>query len=150
MVRVHASSVVIDNKAVLLRGPSGSGKSDLALRLIRQGAALLSDDYVSLREEDGAIVAHPPETIAGLIEVRGLGILRLPYCDQAVVHLVADLVSPEDILRLPEKQRVELQEFRGISVRHILIAPFEVSAATKIAFAVSTPSTDILTREQTK
>lgn len=150
MVRIHASSVVIDKKAVLLRGPSGSGKSDLTLRLIEQGATLLSDDYVLLREEDGTIVARPPETIAGLIEVRGLGILRLPYCDQAVVHLVADLVSPEEVPRLPEKQRVELCEFRGVSVRHILIAPFEASAAAKIAFAVSVSSTDILNREQTK
>lgn len=149
MVRVHASSVVIDNKAVLLRGPSGSGKSDLALRLIEQGATLLSDDYVTLRQEDGMIIARPPETIMGLIEVRGLGILRLPYCEQGAVHLIVDLVPAGDVPRLPEKQRVELSEFQGISVRHIRIAPFEASATAKIAFAVSLPSADILNREQT-
>jgi HPr kinase/phosphorylase len=149
MVRIHASSVVIKDKVVLLRGPSGSGKSDLALRLIDQGATLLSDDYVALCEEDGIIIARPPKTIAGLIEVRGLGILRIPYCEQGAVHLVADLVPPDDVPRLPKKQMVELSEFQGISVRHIQIAPFEESATAKIAFALSVPSANILNPEQT-
>lgn len=150
MFRIHASSVVIDNKAVLLRGPSGSGKSDLAVRLIEQGATLLSDDYVSLCEEGGVLVARPPETIGGLIEIRGLGILRMPYCDRAAVHLIADLVSPKDVPRLPEKQWVELEAFQGVSVRHIQIAPFEASATAKIAFAVNGPLENNLNREPTK
>lgn len=150
MKRLHASSVVIDDKAVLLRGPSGSGKSDLAARLIEQGATLLSDDYVEIGETGGELIARAPETIRGLIEVRGLGILRLPYCEQATVGLVADLVPVEKVSRLPEHQWIELEEFRGIVVRHIKIAPFEASATAKITMAMTFPALDDLHRGGTE
>ena len=76
-ILLHATAVAIDGRAVLLRGPSGSGKSDLALRLIDAGARLVADDQSELSRRGDVLMVRAPATIAGLIEVRGLGILRL-------------------------------------------------------------------------
>src|SRR3546814_14236208 len=76
MQTVHATTVALDGTGVLLRGPAGSGKSDLALRLIDQGARLVADDRTALALEGGRIIARAPETIAGRTEVRGLEIGR--------------------------------------------------------------------------
>src|SRR5258706_794686 len=99
--RLHATCVAIGGAAVLLRGPSGAGKSDLALRLIEAGARLVSDDQVLLTAESGRLVARAPAPIAGQIEARGIGIVPVPTATSAPVALVADLVAPEDIERLP-------------------------------------------------
>ena len=74
---VHASTVAIEGRAVLIAGRSGSGKSDLALRLIDRGAVLVSDDYTFVRRADGRLLASPPDTIAGRIELRGVGIVEM-------------------------------------------------------------------------
>jgi len=95
---------------VLLRGPSGSGKSDLALRLIDQGAALVADDQVLLRREDGQILAEPPDILAGLLEVRGLGVLKFPHRAPVPVGLVIDLVETDEVDRMPEEQTLSLLE----------------------------------------
>ena len=76
MVQVHATCIDVDGVGVLLRGPPGSGKSDLALRLISDGARLVADDRAELTVDSGQITVSPPSEIAGLIEVRGLGVLR--------------------------------------------------------------------------
>src|ERR1700691_4997428 len=95
---VHASAVLVGARAVLIRGPSGSGKSRLALELIesaRSGsllfARLVGDDRVYLQAAGGRLLVRPADALAGLIEVRGVGILRLPHEPSAVVGLVVDL-----------------------------------------------------------
>lgn len=97
---VHASCVDIAGAGVLILGPSGAGKSDLALRLIVEGAFLVADDQVALDVQEGRILARCPETIGGLVEVRGSGILRAPWKFSTVLRLAVQLVSivPE---RLP-------------------------------------------------
>lgn len=130
---IHASAVAIGGNAVLLRGPSGCGKSDLALRLIDAGARLVADDQSELRREGDAVVVRAPATIAGLIEVRGLGILRLDVLAEAPVVLVADLVAADTIERLPSPRVVELF---GLALPLIDVAPFEASAVAKLRLAV--------------
>jgi serine kinase of HPr protein (carbohydrate metabolism regulator) len=99
---VHATCVAIGEVGVLLRGPSGSGKSDLALRLIEGGAKLVADDQVVLFEVAGSLLASAPEVLRGKIEVRGCGILDIPYEESVSMRLVIDLVQRDKILRLPE------------------------------------------------
>jgi HPr kinase/phosphorylase len=130
---MHATAVAIDGRAVLLRGPSGSGKSDLALRLIDAGARLVADDQSELRRCGGALLVRAPAPIAGLFEVRGLGILRLDTLAEAPVGLVAELVMAERIDRLPPR-RAEV--ILGVAVPLIEIAPFEASAAAKLRLAL--------------
>jgi len=108
---VHASAVLVGARAVLIRGPSGAGKSRLALALIeaaRTGtlrfAKLVGDDRVHLDPANGRLLVRPAEALAGLIEVRGIGIRRLDYEPQAVVGLVVDLAAA-DAERLPETER---------------------------------------------
>ena len=127
---LHATAVAIDGQAVLLRGPSGSGKSDLALRLIDAGARLVADDQSELSRRGDALIVRAPATIAGLLEVRGLGILRLEALAEAPVGLIADLVRPDRIERLPPRRTGAIL---GITVPLIEVAPFEASARGEIA-----------------
>jgi HPr kinase/phosphorylase len=131
---VHATTVAIDGCGVLLRGPSGSGKSDFALRLIDAGARLVADDQSELVRDGDAILAHAPSAIAGLIEARGIGILRLDPLPAARLELVVDLVAPERVERLPEAASVAIL---GIDLPLIALAPFEASAPTKLRLALS-------------
>jgi HPr kinase/phosphorylase len=130
---MHATAVAIDGKAVLLRGPSGSGKSDLALRLIDAGARLIADDQSELRRCGDGLLVRAPASIAGLFEVRGLGILRLDALAEAPVGLVADLMTADRIDRLPPRRGATIL---GIAVPLIEIAPFEASAAAKLRLAL--------------
>jgi HPr kinase/phosphorylase len=104
---VHASAVLVGDHAVLIRGPSGSGKSQLAFDLILAGragqipaAVLVGDDRVHLQAASGQLVVRPARELAGLIEIRGLGIRRCDFAEQAVVGLVVDL-SATDAERMP-------------------------------------------------
>jgi serine kinase of HPr protein (carbohydrate metabolism regulator) len=132
-MRVHATCIALGASGVLIRGPSGSGKSDLALRLIDDGAALVADDQVDVRAEDGALVAAAPEAIAGLIEVRGVGIVRVPQTGPVPVALVVDLVGREAVERLPGATSVALE---GIDLPRIALCPFEASAPVKVRLAL--------------
>jgi len=99
-VQVHASCVAIRNKGILILGDSGMGKSDLALRLMDGGARLVADDRTELTVEHGRLCARAPKSIAGLIEVRGLGIVAQPFASKAFVALAVKLdAAPQ---RLPE------------------------------------------------
>jgi RNase adaptor protein for sRNA GlmZ degradation len=93
MVLVYGTCVAIGRTSVLLRGPSGSGKSDLALRLIDGGARLVADDQVSVTSAGGWAIAESPPALRGLLEVRGIGILAVPWCPSAAIGAVIDLVS---------------------------------------------------------
>jgi len=130
MENVHATCVEIAGIGILLRGPEGSGKSDLALRLIDDGARLVADDRVEIHVAPHGPIARAPGAIAGRIEVRGIGILSTPHIDAAPVRLVFDLISQADALeRLPEPDRVEIG---GVPVPRYRLHPFEPSAAAKV------------------
>ncbi len=134
MEQVHASCVAIDGLGVLIRGVPGSGKSDLAARLIDQGGRLVADDRVDLAARDGALVASAPAAIAGLLEVRGIGVLRIPHLTEAAIGLVIDMVGGDDVERVPEPA---FCDYMGVAVPLLRLWPFEPSAAAKIRFAVA-------------
>src|ERR1700753_229338 len=101
-MNIHATCVVYRRIGILLSGKSGSGKSDLALRLIAQGAKLVADDRTDLAVKNGALIATAPKTIAGLLEIRGVGIVETPHAAGARIALVVDLSGKVE--RLPERQ----------------------------------------------
>jgi serine kinase of HPr protein (carbohydrate metabolism regulator) len=144
---VHGTAIAIDGVAVLLRGPSGAGKSDLALRLIDGGAMLVADDQVLLSRAGKQVIARAPASIAGLIEVRGIGLLRVKPLEEASLELVADLVPSDHIERLPEAR---FEKVLGIDLPLIALAPFEASAAAKLRCArrlfAGRPPPDIIVR----
>jgi len=137
--QVHATCVALSETGVLLMGPSGSGKSDLALRLIEGGALLIADDRVDLCVEDGVLTARAPEPLFGLIEVRGLGIIDRPAGRRSPVGLVIEL-TPGETERLPEPLETTLA---GIALPLFRLDPFEASAAQKVALAVGLTTGDI-------
>jgi|SRR5579863_3576119 len=134
MMRVHGTAVALGGAGVLIRGPSGSGKSDLALRLIDAGAQLVADDQTELSLVDRAILMRAPLTLAGRMEVRGVGIARVPAAPEAFLRLVLDLVRPDEVERLPEASSCELM---GMAVPRLAIAPFEASAVAKVRLVLN-------------
>jgi serine kinase of HPr protein (carbohydrate metabolism regulator) len=141
MVQVHATCVDVEGVGVLLRGPPGSGKSDLALRLISDGALLVADDRAELTADGGGITVSPPPEIAGLMEVRGLGILRLDHRDAAPLGLVLDLVPAAAVERMGEAGTCDIL---GLAFPLWRLAPFEASAAAKVRLAVGVAKGDIM------
>ena len=129
---VHGTAVAIEGEAVLLRGSPGTGKSDLALRLIDGGARLLADDQAVLQRVNERILVRAPAPIAGLIEVRGVGILRVDPVDEAPLALIVDLVPSAAVERLPESR---FEAVLGLTIPLIALAPFEASAAAKLRLA---------------
>jgi len=121
---LHASCVAHQGRGLLILGPSGAGKSTLALHMIALGAGLVADDRCEVYAQDGALTARPPQAIAGLIEARGLGILRLPHLAQTTVVAAIDLNAPNPSppARLPQPQQ---RRFAGISVDYL---PFQTGA----------------------
>ena len=129
---VHGTCVAFGDIGILLRGASGAGKSDLALRLIDGGARLVADDRVVLTRDGSRLIAAPPPPIAGLLEARGVGLLRLPYEAAAPLRLVADLVASGAPERLP---RPAWCEYLGCRIGLTAVAPFEQSAVAKLRIA---------------
>ena len=142
MILVHGTCVAIDGHAILLRGPSGRGKSDLALRLIDGGAVLVADDQTRLERDGESLIASPPATIAGLLEVRGLGLVRLEHLERAPLELVIDLAAPSEVERLPEANAAV--ELLGLAVRCLRLVPFEASASAKVRLAMRASTRDIM------
>lgn len=125
---IHASAVLVGARAVLIRGPAGSGKSRLALALIEASASgalpfarLVGDDRVHVEAAHGRLLVRPADTLAGLIEVRGLGIRRVPFEPLAVVCLVIDLAAA-DAERLPAPETAAT-EVVGIALPRLAVAP---------------------------
>jgi serine kinase of HPr protein (carbohydrate metabolism regulator) len=143
MLRIHGTCVALSGLGVLLRGPSGSGKSDLALRLIDGGAKLVADDQVELAlDAAGRVMARAPATLSGLIEVRGIGILRMNAVRTAPVGLVADLTTEDQVERMPEAETCMLLDRH---VRRLALAPFNDSTPAKLRLAASMLSAGSLT-----
>ena len=129
---LHASCVAVDGRAVLISGPSGSGKSDLALRLIDRGFNLVSDDRTIVRKQAGRIIATAPETIRGKLEIRGVGIVDMDEVQEVPVALVVELTS--DIQRLPDDNNERL--ILGTGIPLINLDAMTASAASKVAVAL--------------
>jgi HPr kinase/phosphorylase len=124
-------------RAVLLRGPSGAGKSDLALRLIEAGGRLVADDQTRLNRSGRTLFATAPAALASLMEVRGVGIVKLArgqVLTRAPLSLLIDLVPADRVERLPDPSEENLL---GIDLPVLALAPFEVSAAAKLRLAVA-------------
>ena len=134
---LHAGCVAIGGHGLLLFGRPGSGKSDLALRLIDRGARLVSDDYTLVRREGTRLIASAPPTIAGMIEVRGLGIVEMPALDVVEVVLAVDL--NQTVERMPPEQP-PIHEYAGVALPVLAIAAFESSAPIKIEIAMRPPA----------
>jgi HPr kinase/phosphorylase len=129
---LHATAVAIDGCGLLLLGPSGSGKSDLALRLIDRGAKLVSDDAVPVDTKDGLPILTVADNIEGKLEVRGVGICTVAHTPTAPLRLVAQLA--QHVERFPQGNlRMTINDF---SVPLAQIAPFEASAVIKLEYAL--------------
>lgn len=144
---IHASAVLVGPKAVLVRGPAGSGKSRLAWDLIeaaRQGALpfarMVGDDRVHIEAHHGRLLARPAETLAGLLEIRGLGIRRLPYEPVAVVGLVVDLAAA-DAARLPEPDSLETG-LAGIALPRLPVDADRSALPAVLAYLNTLPACD--------
>ena len=129
---IHASTVALDGRAVLIMGISGSGKSDLALRLLDRGFTLVSDDQTIVKKEASKLVASSPSTIRGKLEIRGVGIVDMESTDNVPIALAVELTS--DVSRLPDDSRERL--VLGIAVPLISVDAMTASAASKVALAL--------------
>ena len=130
---LHASCVVKEGRAVLISGRSGSGKSDLALRLIDRGASLVSDDYTIVRRIGGKLLASAPPNIAGKLEIRGIGIVDLPASGDAPVCMVVDL--NREVERMPAAAGPMV--IAGVSVPVVAFNGLEASAPMKVEVALA-------------
>ena len=129
---MHASSVALDGRAVLIAGRSGSGKSDLALRLLDHGFTLVSDDQTIVRRDGERLIAAPPANIAGKLEIRGIGIVAMDHVTDVPVALLVELAS--DIERMPDDGRS--RPILGLAVPLVGIDAMAASAAAKVALAL--------------
>jgi serine kinase of HPr protein (carbohydrate metabolism regulator) len=129
---VHASTVTRDGRAVLITGPSGSGKSDLALRLLDRGFTLVSDDQTVVKKDGNRLLASAPPTIAGKLEIRGMGIVEMDRVDNVPVALIAELTG--DIQRLPDDSRE--RPILGVRLPLITIDAMTASASAKVSLAL--------------
>lgn len=135
---VHASAVAIGDRGVLVRGVSGSGKSSLVLGLIDrdpEGTFLVADDRVVLAALDGWIEAAPPEAIAGRLEVRGLGIVAVPYVSPCRIALVVDLMPADRCPRFPEP-RERATVLLGISLPRLILPIGASDGPARVRFAL--------------
>jgi HPr kinase/phosphorylase len=142
---IHASAVLIGTKAALIRGPAGSGKSQLVLALIEAAASgalpfarLVADDRAHIEARNGRLLVRPAPALAGLIEVRGLGIRRLPYEPEAVVGLVVDLAAA-DAGRLPAREALETA-IEGVTLPRLAVAPGQPALPLLLAFLKIPPA----------
>ena len=134
MALVHASCVAVAGTGVLIRGASGAGKSDLALRLIDSGATLVADDYCEVQARGGALLAQAPPAIAGKLEVRGLGLVEIPHIPTAAIGLVVDLLPERDIERMPESNDIVVE---GVTLPRLFVDARSASAAAKVRLAAT-------------
>ncbi|MBS0274915.1 MAG: HPr kinase/phosphatase C-terminal domain-containing protein [Proteobacteria bacterium] len=130
-----------EDAGVLLLGESGKGKSDLALRLIERGAKLVADDRTELFTRDGRLHARAPKSLAGLIEVRGAGIVALPFAPEARIALAVETTEEGYVPRMPQPERYMMPPDLTLSEDErppiIRLVPLEASAPAKVAIAAA-------------
>ena len=131
---LHATTVAIGERAVVIEGRAGTGKSDLALRLIDRGAVLVADDQTLLVREGDRLLARCPPTIRGRMEVRGLGIVAVPYVEDVAIALLVRLGNEDQ--RMPERRA---RRIAGVAVREMTLDPFRASAPVKVEWALDLP-----------
>jgi len=132
---LHASCVALDDKGLLLTGAPGAGKSDLALRLIDSGAQLVSDDQTFLTYENGVLCASPPATIEGMMEIRHIGLVKMPFVSNIPIAIIVELAGfGEELERLPEPDFVFLLDQR---VQRLRLPAFAASTPAKIRAALA-------------
>jgi serine kinase of HPr protein (carbohydrate metabolism regulator) len=129
---IHASTVASDGRAVLISGPSGSGKSDLALRLLDRGFTLVSDDQTIVRRDGDRLVASAPPTTKGKLEIRGIGIVDMDTVNDVPVALFVELTS--EIMRLPDDRRE--RPVLGVNLPLVSVDALTASAPSKVALAL--------------
>lgn len=142
---IHGTCLAIGGMGVLLLGKPGSGKSDLALRLIdgsgtglsgvARSARLVADDQVAVRKAEGRLIASAPPPLSGKLEIRGLGIAELSPQAEAVLRLAVRLTPAAEIERLPDLARARM-DILGIAIPLVLIDPERASAAARIRAAL--------------
>ncbi len=133
METVWGTCVAMDGRAVLFRGPSGSGKSDLALRVVKSGGKLIADDRTRLIREEDQVLATSTDRHVGQIEVRGVGIVTVDHLQRAPLALVVDMMPPDQVDRYPDPRHCT---YLDVDVPLLGLAPFEVSAVVKIEVAL--------------
>lgn len=129
---IHASTVAMEGRAVLITGASGSGKSDLTLRLLDRGFQLVSDDQTIVKKVGNSLCASSPPTISGKLEIRGIGIVSMDHVDNIPVALVVELTS--EIQRLPDDSRE--RPICGVPIPLISVDAMTASAPSKVALAL--------------
>ena len=139
METVHGTTVAVAGAGVLLQGALGSGKSDLTLRLIDGGAILIAADRTILSRQGDQVVAQPPEPLRGILEVRGIGLIRVPTLEAIQLRLAVDLDMPPDRLPAPI-----FSTLSGVDIPLIRLSAFECSAPAKIRLAVGIGPDDIV------
>jgi len=135
---LHATCVAIQNKAVLISGKPGSGKSSLALHLIDRGAVLISDDQTFLVEEKGHLIAKAPSTFKGILEVRGVGLCSFPYEERAPFGLWVEICEEKVLERLPMPAFVE---YYGIKLPLLKLLKDDPLAAIKVELKLDNKAT---------
>ena len=145
MTLVHGTAVAVGRFGVLLRGPSGAGKSSLALRLIDEAGyglgegllygQLVADDQVNLTVEDGFVVARCPAALSGLLEIRGIGVVRVKSLAEVRLALIVDLMRFQDIARMPGNGEL-ITELLGIAIKRLMIDSADPAAVAKIRSAL--------------
>jgi HPr kinase/phosphorylase len=128
-IQLHASCVSISGKGILILGPSDSGKSDLCLRLIDGGAMLVADDRVDVSKHNKTLIASAPEKLRGMLEVRGIGIVKIPYGKQIPLVLAVKLVMRGEVERSPEPQ---VWDCLGLQLPLLSLHAFDSSVCAKI------------------
>ena len=129
---LHASTVSLNGRAVLISGPSGSGKSDLALRLLDRGFILVSDDQTIVRRDGDRLIASCPPTIKGKLEIRGIGIVDMESVNDVPIGLYVELTS--EITRLPDDRRE--RPVLGVQLPLVSVDALTASAASKVSLAL--------------
>lgn len=129
---IHASTVASEGRAVLISGPSGSGKSDLALRLLDRGFTLVSDDQTIVRRDGDRLIASAPPAIKGKLEICGIGIVEMDTVSDVPIGLYVELTS--EIMRLPDERRE--RPVLGVNIPLVSVDALTASAASKVALAL--------------
>ncbi|MEM7621031.1 MAG: HPr kinase/phosphatase C-terminal domain-containing protein [Pseudomonadota bacterium] len=144
-IQMHGTCIAIDDKAIVLRGASGSGKSDLALRFIHtpfprisapqnfqlQTGRLVADDQVLIHRNGEDLIASCPKQIQGMIEIRGVGLVAVPYLERARIYALVDLVALENVPRLPDDP-IAKENLLDVTCPVFQLYSFEASAPFKL------------------